>query len=337
MVINIDKLNLVLILISFLLACLLPFELFLFGYAFLGPLHYLTETNWIIGKNYFISNSYWKYLVFIAAFLYSIPFLLNVFFEKSFLEEDSLQKMMLVFNSSHTNILMFLVLVCSIVFLFTQKNKAFLISGLVVLFVSFWAYTSEPYMLINGLMLPTVIHVYIFTILFMLYGMKKKSSTVGKFNILLMFLLPLSLLLINTDVFNYQFSESIKRLYVNNNFHYLNANLAKLFGVYEELKFFFYERIDLKIQIFIAFAYIYHYLNWFSKTTVIGWYNQLNTQKSIIIISVWILISGCYLYDYRIGIVVSIFLSVLHVMLELPLNMITIKSLFEKSKKKPMR
>lgn len=328
MLINIDKLNLGLILISFILACLLPFELFLFGYAFLGPLHYLTETNWIISKNYFISNNYWKYLVFIAAFLYATPFLLNVFFVKSLLGDDGLQKIMLVFNSSYTNILMFLVLVCSFVFLFTHKNKAFLISGLAVLIISFWTYTSKPYMIINGLMLPTVIHVYLFTILFMLYGLKKKGSMVGKFNIVLMFLLPLSLLVINTDVFGYQFPESIKSIYVNNNFHYLNANLAKLFGVYKELKFFFYEKSDLKIQIFIAFAYIYHYLNWFSKTTVIGWYKQLNTQKSIIIMSIWVLISGCYLYNFKMGIVVSVFLSVLHVMLELPLNMITIKSLF---------
>ena len=60
-IIKLDTLNLVLILLSFLLACLLLFELFLFGYAVLGPLHYLTETNWIVNKNYFVANTYWKY------------------------------------------------------------------------------------------------------------------------------------------------------------------------------------------------------------------------------------------------------------------------------------
>ena len=60
---NIDILNFGLILISFVLACVLPFELFLFGYAVLGPLHYLTETNWIVNKKYFVVNTYWKYIV----------------------------------------------------------------------------------------------------------------------------------------------------------------------------------------------------------------------------------------------------------------------------------
>ncbi len=330
MVINIDKLNLALILISFILACLLPFELFLFGYAVLGPLHYLTETNWIIDKNYFVSNKYWKYVVIVAAFLYSMPYLFSLPFIKSALGENCMKQLLSVFNSSYTNALMLLVLVCAIVFLFTQKSKAFLISGFLVVLVSVLTYTSELYMLINGLLLPTVIHVYLFTILFMLYGIHRKNSTVGKLNIALMFLLPLSLLLINTDIFNYQFSKNIKEIYMSNNFYYLNANLAKLLGVYSELKFFFYEKVDLKIQIFIAFAYIYHYLNWFSKTTVIGWHKQLNTRKSVIIVCVWGLILACYLYSYRLGLVISIFLSVAHVMLELPLNMITFKALFIK-------
>ena len=96
-----------------------------------------------------------------------------------------------------------------------------------------------------------------------------------------------------------------------------------------DLRFFFYEKIDLKIQIFIAFAYTYHYLNWFSKTSIIGWHRQLNKIKSIIILLIWILNLAAYYYDYRLGLIISIFFSISHVMLEFPINILTIRSLLK--------
>ncbi len=327
---NIDKINFGLIIVSFLLACMLPFELFLFGYAVLGPLHYLTETNWIIDKKYFVANNYWKYLVVFGALVYSVPYIVSLSFIRSALKEGIVQ--VLTFKlSSYTNGIMLLIFINALVFLFTNKNKALWVSLLITVLISIFAFTSEIYILINGLLLPTIIHVYVFTILFMIYGLQKKESQIGKLNVALIFLLPLILFFIDTDIFSYRFSDIVKETYVENNFHYLNANLAKLLGVYDDLKFFFYEKVDLKIQIFIAFAYIYHYLNWFSKTTIIGWHKQITTKKSIAIIVVWVSILICYLYSYRLGLVVSIFLSVIHVMLEFPLNMITIKALLVKN------
>jgi len=318
---------------------MLPFELFLFGYAVLGPLHYLTETNWIIDKNYFVVNNYWKYLVVFGALVYSVPYIVSLPFVKNGFNETVVQ-LLTVKLSNYTNGVMFLVFINAIVFLFTNKIKALWISLCVSVLISFFTFTSDVYMLINGLLLPTIIHVYLFTILFMIYGVKKTKSKTGVLNVVLMLLLPMLLLpmlllFIDTSIFSYQFSDIVKETYTENNFHYLNANLAKLLGVYDDLKFFFYEKVDLKIQIFITFAYIYHYLNWFSKTTIIGWHKQLTTKKSIAIVVVWVSILICYLYSYRLGLVVSIFLSVIHVMLEFPLNMITAKSCFfsKKSRK----
>ncbi|AUC81695.1 hypothetical protein [Lacinutrix sp. Bg11-31] len=328
---NVDKLNFGLILVSFAFACFLPFKLFLFGYAFLGPLHYLTETNWIAEKKYFVINNAWKYLVLGAAIIYSIPYVFSLSVFSSFLSKSTI----LFFTSTlvrYTNFLLFFILITAILVLFYKTYKAFVISFIIALLLSIWTYSSEVYILINGLLLPTIIHVYLFTILFMIYGVRNKKTKYGILNIILVILLPLSLVFIDTELFNYQFSQEVKSTYVNNNFHALNANLAKLFGVYDDLKFFFYEKIDLKIQIFIAFAYIYHYLNWFSKTTIIGWHKQLTTMKTIIILSVWVIILCSYWYDYRLGLVLSIFLSVTHVMLEFPLNIITFRSLFLKKK-----
>src|SRR5574337_913623 len=50
---KINYLNIGLMLISCLVAFYVPFELFLFSYAVLGPAHYLTEISWLHERNYF--------------------------------------------------------------------------------------------------------------------------------------------------------------------------------------------------------------------------------------------------------------------------------------------
>ncbi|HWB64555.1 MAG TPA: hypothetical protein VG603_13660, partial [Chitinophagales bacterium] len=53
---KIDIANIFLMLISCVLAFVLPFELFLFSYAVLGPLHYLTEITWLKKRDYFTNG-----------------------------------------------------------------------------------------------------------------------------------------------------------------------------------------------------------------------------------------------------------------------------------------
>src|SRR6188768_2442551 len=53
-----DYINIGLMLLSCVLAFFIPFELFLFSYAVLGPLHYLTEIGWLHKKNYFTKGKY---------------------------------------------------------------------------------------------------------------------------------------------------------------------------------------------------------------------------------------------------------------------------------------
>jgi hypothetical protein len=69
----------------------------------------------------------------------------------------------------------------------------------------------------------------------------------------------------------------------------------------------------------IAFAYTYHYLNWFSKTSVIKWH-EISRVRTAAIIVLWLISLGVYAYDYQLGMITLYFLSVLHVMLEFPLN-----------------
>ena len=81
--------------------------------------------------------------------------------------------------------------------------------------------------------------------------------------------------------------------------------------------------VGVKVQIFIAFAYLYHYLNWFSKTTVIGWHKVISRKKLILLIGIWGVSVGLYFYNYLLGFSVLLLLSLLHVLLEFPLNVVS--------------
>src|ERR1700693_2489084 len=59
----INYFNIGLILVSFAIALYLPFELFLFAYAILGPGHYLTEIFWLQKRRFFTKGSYDPWLL----------------------------------------------------------------------------------------------------------------------------------------------------------------------------------------------------------------------------------------------------------------------------------
>jgi hypothetical protein len=82
------------------------------------------------------------------------------------------------------------------------------------------------------------------------------------------------------------------------------------------------------IMRFIAFAYTYHYLNWFSKTSVIKWH-QVPKKTLLITLALWVLSVGLYVVDYSIGLKALYFLSFLHVFLEFPLNITSFQGIFK--------
>ena len=74
---------------------------------------------------------------------------------------------------------------------------------------------------------------------------------------------------------------------------------------------------------FIAFAYTYHYLNWFSKTSVIKWH-EVPKLRLVFVLVAWLTAIVIYIYDYSLGFMVMYLLSFLHVLLEFPLNYKTV-------------
>src|SRR5690606_7162898 len=126
-------------------------------------------------------------------------------------------------------------------------------------------------------------------------------------------LVPLVIIFADVDINTYGgITEGMRNL-VKNGFTNLHQNLGSWFQKESTTIEFYTSPLFVKLQIFIAFAYTYHYLNWFSKTTVIGWHKNLTSSRVITIGVVWILSISLYLYDYGTGLAALFLLSVLHV------------------------
>jgi hypothetical protein len=75
----------------------------------------------------------------------------------------------------------------------------------------------------------------------------------------------------------------------------------------------------MRLVRFIAFAYTYHYLNWFSKTSIIQWHAVPASRLAIIALA-WLVSVALYAVNYDLGLRWLFLLSLAHVLLELPLN-----------------
>lgn len=329
---HVDLLNTFLILLSVALAFYFPFELFLLMYAILGPLHYLTEINWIRDKKYVVKNKYWIYIIIIFSLGVALPHISKLL--KSTNSSSIFYGFVENVWSSYTNGLILMALVLAYAFLYVPnlRNRILLVvlSCVVILLVN----NLEAFNIWVGVFLPTIIHVYLFTMLFMWYGNLKSKANFGSLNVVLMAVVPLFIFLINVDGSQYNISENVQSTIVDNSFYLLNTNLSKVFGLTDGTTFVFNDIIDIKIQIFIAFSYTYHYLNWFSKTSVIGWHKKLTTKKSLTIGVVWIMSVALYTMDYKMGLALLLMLSMMHVFLEFPLNIMSVKAIFSHYLKK---
>ena len=77
---------------------------------------------------------------------------------------------------------------------------------------------------------------------------------------------------------------------------------------------------ETKLFGFLAFAYTYHYLNWFSKAEVIQW-NKIPPKRLKAIIAIYSVALLAYAFNYALGFLLILTLSIAHVLLEFPLNL----------------
>ena len=95
--------------------------------------------------------------------------------------------------------------------------------------------------------------------------------------------------------------------------------LGTLFGV-PDLQF------GGRITGLLSFVYTYHYLNWFIKADVIKW-AAVPRVRLVAIAALSAASTGLYFYNYEIGLSVLLLISLMHVLLEFPLNAASIGQL----------
>jgi hypothetical protein len=303
---RINYINIGLIILSCIVAFFVPFELFLFSYGVLGPLHYLTEIGWLHKKNYYTKGKYdFVFLSVICALLFYFGFIKPT--RDATLVPD----------------LITLGLFLSLIFVFV---KDWLYRGVLtvlsLLVIGVLNNFGDYYMWV-GIFLPTVIHVFLFTWLFMLYGVLKEKSTSGFLSVVVMLACAISFFVITPEGLNHTVNEYVKGSYQM--FNLLNFYIINLFHLdnLKDVSQIFDTNAGFVVMRFIAFSYTYHYLNWFSKTSVIKWH-QVPKKNLILTLSIWAVSVALYIYDYNVGLHALFFLSFLHVFLEFPLNFVSI-------------
>lgn len=306
---NLDQWNIILMVAACAAAFFLPFEVLLFSYAILGPAHYLTQISWMHDRSYFTAH---RNLWIPAS---ALVLLLMVMWDTGgFLG-------LIDWPSERIQISNY------IAFAFAVSAAAALalvreIKGQIIL--GFFIMTA--FLVMKGvlpaialplvLLIPTVLHVYVFTGAFILQGAIRASSLWGYISFgvfigcaLLFWVLPPEPRMIMPE-------------YAMNNIVFFDGAAAYLTQLLS-----FGGTIDgVAVLGFLSFAYTYHYLNWFSKVEVIKWHN-IPRRRLMVIIALFFASISLYIYDYRLGFIALLFLSLLHVLLELPLNAITFRSI----------
>jgi len=394
---KINYLNIGLMLVTMVLAYYFPFETFLLAYAFLGPLHYLTEISWLHDRQYFTKGKY----DFIPLLLIGIALSYAAFAKDAGFDMDFYNTFV---EYSLFDKLLVLALFSSLLFAFV-KNLPVKIFCILFLFIFISGWFSEDNKEMNQSsttvfaltsLLPTLIHVYVFTGLFMLFGALKSRSKTGLMSVGAFIILPIILIFVVPvkSKTNYISSYGKEAYYADGDgFFYTNVSIMDHFNLTEtpnltnkqyldsivnknpqsnqlpvaERKrisdslstmlsadfivpnrdneyymkpipvnkaipvnpkdFYwssvFFSTFGIMLMRFIAFAYMYHYLNWFSKTEVIRWHKVPKIRFAAVLL-IWLAACGLYAYDYALGLSFLFFLSFTHVLLEFPLNMVSI-------------
>lgn len=318
---QVNYINIFLMLVSAAVAVVIPFELFLFSYAVLGPLHYLTEISWLQKKGFYVKGKY-DYLILLA-------FGLLVTF--SFLSQSASG------IQGHNYVFAALIVGIALIFIETWYLKL-LVAGLSVL-VGFMLQDNYFYIMFFAIFVPTLIHVYLFTGLFVIYGAMKSRSMSGYLSMIVFILCTVACFWVDYDSVH-PLSEKIQKIYQS--FDGMIRGLVTFFGMdgntqsmeaFQQMNplYLFTGEKPVLIMRFIAFAYTYHYLNWFSKTSIIKWHN-VSAIRLMVIAAAWLFSVYLYFMNYTMGLKVLYFFSMVHVFLEFPLNVRSVTGIGEELK-----
>jgi hypothetical protein len=272
-----------------------PLELLLGSYAFLGPAHYLTQISWMHDRAYFCGS---RLLILILA---------------------PLAVLLVLFQNDWEPLLcLALAVAAASVLTRTLRGRVILLAGFAALYFAVLRNIST-FGLVIVFLLPTVIHIFVFTLMFIIAGFAKTRALSTLASAIVLVACAASFFIIGAS------PPVLAPDWVNKNidmFASIADTLLQLEGYTSETA----GRVIHPTMQFIAFAYTYHYLNWFSKTRLIGW-NKVSRGRLTAMAASYLVFIVIYLYDYRLGFQALLFLSMLHVILEFPLDLVTARTI----------
>jgi len=321
---QVNVLNIGLMIASLGVALVLPFELFLFSYAVLGPLHYLTEISWLHDRTYFLARR--SQAVPLVALTLLIALTSGMFFE---LGTDSFSTAVLSWGPEFR----FGALALAGVFVLTHSARTLRIGAAATAVAVVAAhYANEAskaadssgafysaYDLFFLLLLTTIIHVYVFTGAFVVLGALRSRSVSGFVSLGVFVACSVACFLVPVREIS-TLSDSAREAY-DVSATMLNLVMARAVDVdgMRTADHVFSTPLGVMTARLIAYAYTYHYLNWFSKTSVIKWHDVPRARLASVV-AIWLGSLGLYAWDFVTGLSLLFFLSMLHVLLEFPLN-----------------
>ena len=312
---GIDRLNIALIVVSMLLALRWPFETLLLAYAVLGPLHYLTEISWLHDRSYFLPRRRDAWPLWIGGLG-----LIGAVMAATSADRTALQRAI-------ENGALFALFGFALVLMLTPAWWKRLLALVALVPACLWLAREARFADSLAGYLPTVVHVYVFTGLFMLVGTLRRPSRDSRAAMAAYVLCPLlcwwAPLAWSAPASGWAGNafigtlSSISRLILGDAGHALTGDALLT------------DPTAILVARVLALAYLYHYLNWFSKVEVIGW-ARMSPLRGVIIGAAWIGASALYFRDYLLGFTVLLLLSFLHVVLEFPLNHRSFRELGER-------
>ena len=286
-----EYLNVFVVLASCVAAHLWPYHVLVLSYAVLGPAHYLTQVSWMHDRKYFVATP-----VAGAVFLLLLAGLYVVY--------GSAEGGSSVLGGAFA---------ASVAMTLSRRPAAFLVAGAVGVVVGWLGGLASPLVLALAVLLPTLFHIFVFTGVFMVSGAVKSRNSAAWISFAAFVLAAASFAVVPTARLEpgsvpqgVEFFLAIAKA--------VNAFLPAGFGP--------------AMFGFLGFAYAHHYLNWFAKTRIVRW-TEAPPRRLGGLFAAYVVFEAAYLVDFRLGFLLTIFLSVGHVLLEFPLNVRTFKGLAE--------
>ncbi len=288
-----DAAHLGLMLAALAAAYLVPFELLLLAYVVLGPAHYFTEISWLHDRKFFLPHG--AVAIALAAIAAGAA---------------------LIDSASWFGFVMWCAFVVCAMLAATSTAGEGTFLFMAAIGLSLLMYTTGASFAVIGILLPTLIHVSLFTLVFMVLGAWRSGSRVQT-ALIVVYLAALALILIvppSAEVRVPLFAK-VGQDYFGN----VAPALSRLFGIPGL-------RLDTRLTSLLAFVYTYHYLNWFIKADVIRW-ADIPRLRLAGLLAASAAATTLYFYNYSFGFTFLLALSLVHILLEFPLNSMALRQL----------